>query len=139
MTAAALQDDPETARFTRWSAGGGVAGSARLGESSLKIGGIHCASCADTLAEALLAVDGKLLFSLVNAYYGGGARVGGNTARETLTPTEQRLNRIVVDLLADHFRRALAPVVALDFQHAQSETNASFVNMATPSETIVDR
>jgi flagellar motor switch protein FliM len=87
--------------------------------------------------NALLAVDGKLLFSLVNAYYGGSARVGGSTARETLTPTEQRLNRIVVDLLADHFRRALAPVVALDFQHAQSETNASFVNMATPSETIV--
>jgi flagellar motor switch protein FliM len=87
--------------------------------------------------NALLAVDGKLLFSLVNAYYGGGARVGSSAVRETLTPTEQRLNRIVIDLLADHFRRALAPVVALDFQHAQSETNANFVNMATPSETIV--
>jgi flagellar motor switch protein FliM len=87
--------------------------------------------------NGLIAVDGRLLFALVNAYYGGGARVGGGGARETLTPTEQRLNRVVVDLLADHFRRALAPVVALDFQHAQSETNANFVNMATPSETVV--
>lgn len=88
--------------------------------------------------NALVAVDGKLLFALVNAYYGGGARIGGSTTgRETLTPTEQRLNRIVIDLLADHFKRALAPVATLDFQHAQSETNPSLVNMATPSETVV--
>lgn len=88
--------------------------------------------------NALVAVDGRLLFALVNAYYGGGARIGGSTtARDTLTPTEQRLNRILIDLLADHFKRALAPVASLDFQHTQTETNPTLVNMATPSETVV--
>jgi flagellar motor switch protein FliM len=87
--------------------------------------------------NALVAVDGKLLFALVDRYYGGGARGATKMTRESLTPTEQRLNKLVVDLVADHFRRALAPVAALEFQHAQTEVNASYLNMATPSETVV--
>jgi flagellar motor switch protein FliM len=87
--------------------------------------------------NALVAVDGKLLFALVNSYYGGGGRVASGAARDTLTPTEQRLNKILIDLVTDHFRRALAPVAALEFQHTQSETNSSYLNMATPSETVV--
>ncbi len=86
--------------------------------------------------NALVAVEGKLLFVLVDSYYGG----GGNTtptARESLTPTEQRLNRIIVDAVADLFRRAFAPVATLEFQHAQTETNPNYVTLATPSETVV--
>jgi flagellar motor switch protein FliM len=85
--------------------------------------------------NALVAVDGKLLFALVNAYYGG-TRVT-QVARESLTPTEQRLNKIVIDQLVELFRKALAPVAALEFQQVQTEVNASYVNMATPSETVV--
>jgi flagellar motor switch protein FliM len=86
--------------------------------------------------NALVAVDGKLLFALVNSYYGG-KRVKPNAARETLTPTEQRINKIVIEMLVDLFRRALSPVAALDFQHAQSEIDANYLNMSTPSETVV--
>lgn len=87
--------------------------------------------------NALVAVDGKLLFALVNSYYGGAGRPASGTARESLTPTEQRFNKIMIDLVTDHFRRALAPVAALEFQHVQNETNASYLNMATSSETVV--
>ena len=93
--------------------------------------------------SALVAVEGKLLFALVEKYYGGGAakpagaKPAAPTARETLTPSEQRLNKIIVDLLTDQFRRAFAPVATLEFQHAQTETNPNYVNMATPSETMV--
>src|SRR5690606_23338735 len=86
--------------------------------------------------NALVAVDGGLLFALVNCYYGG-TRARAGAARETLTPTEQRLNKIVIDLLTELFRRALSPVASLDFQHVQSEVNANYLNMATPSETVV--
>ena len=86
--------------------------------------------------NALVAVDGKLVFALVNAYYGG-TRATPNATREQLTPTEQRLNKIVIEMLVELFKRALSPVASLEFQHAQSETNSSYVNMATPSETVV--
>jgi flagellar motor switch protein FliM len=86
--------------------------------------------------NALVAVDGELLFALVNAYYGG-TRVTTRAKRETLTPTEQRLNKIVIEMLVELFRRALAPVATLEFQHVQSEINPNYLNMATPSETVV--
>jgi flagellar motor switch protein FliM len=86
--------------------------------------------------NALVAVDGKLLFALVNGYYGG-TRATPKATRETLTPTEQRLNKIVIEMLVELFRRALAPVATLEFQHVQSEINPNYVNMATPSETVV--
>ncbi len=87
--------------------------------------------------NALVAVDGKLLFMLVDTYYGGAGKAATTAAREGLTPAEQRLNKVVVDALIDHFRRAFAPVASLEFHHAQTEINPSYVTMATPSETVV--
>jgi flagellar motor switch protein FliM len=89
--------------------------------------------------HALVAVEGKLLFVLVDKYYGGGGKPApaAATIRETLTPTETRINKIIVDLLTEHFRRAFAPVATLEFAHTQTETNPHYVNMATPSETMV--
>ncbi|MDP3085942.1 MAG: heavy metal-associated domain-containing protein, partial [Rubrivivax sp.] len=49
-------DDPlEQGRFTRW-----VSGDAgrRLGESTLQLGGMHCAACAGLIEQALASVDG---------------------------------------------------------------------------------
>jgi flagellar motor switch protein FliM len=86
---------------------------------------------------ALVAIEGELLFALVDKYYGGGGNTAAKTAREALTPTEHRLNKILVDALMSEFRRAFAPVAALDFQHAQTETNPNYITMATPSETMV--
>jgi flagellar motor switch protein FliM len=87
--------------------------------------------------SALVAVDGKLLFALVDSYYGGGGRKAQPAAREKLTPTEERLNKIVVDLVVEHFRRAFAPVAALEFAHSQTETNATYLAVATSSEAVV--
>jgi flagellar motor switch protein FliM len=87
--------------------------------------------------NALVAVDGKLLFVLVDQFYGGAARKSTPTAREKVTPTEQRLNKMVADSAVEHFRRAFAPVAALEFQPAQSEINPNYVSVASPSEAVV--
>jgi Cu2+-exporting ATPase len=51
-------DDPiEQDRFTRWVRG---AAGERLGESSLQLGGLHCAACAGLIEAALGAVPGVL-------------------------------------------------------------------------------
>lgn len=52
---AVLDDEVEAARFTRWKAG---ADGRRLGESSLRIGGMHCVACASTIEHALEGVVG---------------------------------------------------------------------------------
>ncbi len=49
-------DDPiEQGRFTRWIAG---AQGERLAESSLQLGGLHCAACSGLIEQALQRVDG---------------------------------------------------------------------------------
>ncbi len=53
--ASVIDDQIEFARFTRWLPGpGGV----RTAESSLRIGGMHCAACATLIEQALRRVDG---------------------------------------------------------------------------------
>ncbi len=52
---AAVDDPVEQARFTRWVQG---AQGERLAESSLQLGGLHCAACAGIIEQALVAVPG---------------------------------------------------------------------------------
>ena len=52
-----LDDELELARFTRWTAG---RDGRRTAESSLRIGGMHCAACAGVVEDALRRLDGVL-------------------------------------------------------------------------------
>ena len=52
---AVLDDDVELARFTREAM---APGGQRIAESSLRIGGMHCAACATTIEDALRRLDG---------------------------------------------------------------------------------
>ncbi len=55
-TASVLDDAAELARFTRWTAARD--GAPARAESSLRIGGMHCAACASTIEQALRRVAG---------------------------------------------------------------------------------
>jgi P-type Cu2+ transporter len=52
---AVLDDDVEASLFTRWTS---VADGRRFGESSFRIGGMHCAACAATIEHTLQGVAG---------------------------------------------------------------------------------
>lgn len=52
---AAVDDPIEQGRFTRWVQG---AQGEKLGESSLQLGGMHCAACAGIIEQALTGVPG---------------------------------------------------------------------------------
>ena len=57
MSAASVLDDhAELARFTRWTTARD--GASTLAESSLRIGGMHCAACAGAIEQALRRVAG---------------------------------------------------------------------------------
>jgi flagellar motor switch protein FliM len=87
--------------------------------------------------NALVAVDGKLLFALVDAYYGGRGPLKAIASRAELTRTERRLNSIVVALLVGQFQKAFEPIAAVSFEHQRTETDASYLQVATSSETVV--
>ncbi len=86
--------------------------------------------------NAMIALDGGLLSALVDAYYGGSG-ASSEAIRELLTPTERRLNTIVVTEFIDHFRTAFEPIAALEFVLQKTETNPHYAEIATSSETVI--
>ena len=61
----AVLDDPlELARFTRFTLG---ADGQRVGESSFRISGMHCAACSGIIEQALSGVDGVLKATVSSA------------------------------------------------------------------------
>ena len=87
--------------------------------------------------SAMVAVGGKLLFLLVDSYYGGTGQVADLPEKLALTPTEERLNRILVDTLIERFCGAFAPIAALQFDFERTEVNPHYASIATPSEPVV--
>ncbi len=86
---------------------------------------------------ALVTIDAKLLFALVDSYYGGSGEAREEAERSSISPTEDRLNRILVESLARHFQEAFAPVAAIGFEHQRTEMNPHYVSIATTSESVV--
>lgn len=86
---------------------------------------------------ALVAIDARLLFVVVDSYYGGAGEAREPVERASLTPTEDRLNRVVVETLTRHFRDAFEPIAAVQFEHQRTELNPHYASIATSSEPVV--
>lgn len=86
--------------------------------------------------SALVAAESRLLFNLVDHLYGGGA-IREEPIERAPTPTEQRLNDVVVEALCSEFLTAFKPIAALDFEYQRSDVNPDYVTIATPSESVV--
>ncbi|EPJ45995.1 MAG: flagellar motor switch protein [Osedax symbiont Rs1] len=84
----------------------------------------------------LFILDAKLVFKLVDNFYGGDGRHAKIEGRD-FTPTE---NRLVFKLLESFFRDlhdAWEPVVALKFKRVGHEVNPSMANMINQSDVVV--
>ena len=87
--------------------------------------------------SALAAIDLRLLYVLVDSFFGGSGACPDLGERSALTPTEQRLNGMLVDLLTTHFTGAFAPVANIQFERVATELNPHYATIATPSEAVV--
>ena len=87
--------------------------------------------------SALVAVDARLLYVLVDSFFGGSGQCPDLSGRTALTPTEERLNGMLVELLTTHFTGAFAPVASIRFEQVATEINPHYATIATPSETVV--
>jgi len=86
---------------------------------------------------ALFVVDPKLVFILVDNFFGGDGRYHARIEGREFTPTEQRVIRMTLDQAFDDLRKAWAPVMPLDFEFVNSEVNPQFANIVSPTEVVV--
>jgi len=84
----------------------------------------------------LMIMDAKLVFKLVDNFFGGDGRHAKIEGRE-FTPTETRLVFKAINQFFDNLQDAWSPVIELEFEHAGHEVNPAMANAIGPSEVVV--
>ncbi len=85
----------------------------------------------------LLVLDPKLVFIVVDNFFGGDGRYHAKIEGREFTPTEQRVIQILLNLAFGDLREAWAPVMKMEFEYSNSEVNPQFANIVSPSEVVV--
>ena len=85
---------------------------------------------------ALIALDPKLVFCVVDNFFGGTGRQQSTEARE-FAPTEMRVIQMLLRAAFNDMREAWAPVAAIDVEHVKTEVNPSFAQICSPAEPVV--
>ena len=85
---------------------------------------------------ALVILDAKLVFKLVDNFFGGDGRHAKIEGRE-FTPTELRVVQMVLEQAFIDLAEAWKAVMPIDFEYINSEVNPSMANIVSPSEVVV--
>ena len=85
---------------------------------------------------ALIVLDPKLVFSVVDNFFGGTGRHAKIEGRE-FTATEQRIIHLVLRSVFADLHEAWSHVADLQLEYLQSEINPHFANIVSPSEIVV--
>ena len=85
---------------------------------------------------ALFALDPKLVFAIVDNFFGGVGRHTKIEGRE-FTRTEMRVVQMLLSSAFDDMKSAWTPIARIDVEYLNSEVNPGFANIVTPSEVVV--
>lgn len=85
---------------------------------------------------ALCVLDPKLVFIVVDNFFGGDGRYLTKIEGREFTATESRVIRMVVDQAFEHLRDAWNPVLPVEFEYQNMEVNPQFANIVSPSEVV---
>ena len=85
---------------------------------------------------SLFILDAKLVFKLVDNFFGGDGRHAKIEGRE-FTPTELRVVRMVLDQCFVDLKEAWQAIMPVNFEYMNSEVNPAMANIVGPSEAVV--
>jgi len=85
----------------------------------------------------LFVFDPKLVFIVVDNYFGGDGRFPTKIEGREFTPTEQRVIQRILHQAFDDLVNAWRPVLDVSFEFLNSEVNPQFANIVSPTEVVV--
>ncbi len=86
---------------------------------------------------ALLIFDPRLVYILVDNFFGGYGRYHAKIEGREFTPTEQRVIQLLMEQCFEDLTKAWEPVMDVSFEFSAREVNPQFTNIVGPSEVIV--
>ncbi len=87
--------------------------------------------------SALIVCNPKLIFSLVDCFFGGEGRFYNKIEGRDFSTTEMRIVKRFLDIVFAGLEEAWNPVMPVKFEYVNSEVNPQFANIVTPSEVVV--
>lgn len=86
---------------------------------------------------ALMVMEPRLVFTVIDNFFGGDGRYHARIEGRDFSPTESRVIQIVLAEIFTAMVEAWAPVLSLNFEFLSSEINPQFANIVSPTETVV--
>ncbi|WP_406667017.1 flagellar motor switch protein FliM [Gallaecimonas sp. GXIMD1310] len=86
---------------------------------------------------ALITLEARLVFILVDNFFGGDGRFHAKIEGREFTPTERRIVQMLLKLVFEDYTEAWAPVMDVGFEYLDSEVNPAMANIVSPTEVIV--
>ena len=85
----------------------------------------------------LVVFDPRLVFTLVDNFFGGDGRFYTKIEGRDFTPTERRVIQMLLNQVLKDLKEAWAMVATVDFEYLSSEMNPQFANIVSPTEVVV--
>ncbi|HEX5685319.1 MAG TPA: flagellar motor switch protein FliM [Ideonella sp.] len=87
--------------------------------------------------SGLIVCDPSIVFSVIDALFGGVGKFHTRIEGRDFSATEQRVIERLVDCIIAEYRRAWHGIYPLELDYQRSEMQPQFANIATPSEIVV--
>ncbi|MGR6834678.1 flagellar motor switch protein FliM [Aliivibrio wodanis] len=86
---------------------------------------------------ALVTMEARLVFILVENFFGGDGRFHAKIEGREFTPTERRIIQLLLKVVFEDYKEAWSPVMGVEFEYLDSEVNPTMANIVSPTEVIV--
>ena len=87
--------------------------------------------------SGLVVCDPSIVFSVIDALFGGAGKFHTRIEGRDFSATEQRVIERLVEVVSTEYKRAWAGIYPLELDYQRSEMQPQFANIATPSEIVV--
>ena len=85
----------------------------------------------------IVVFDPKLVFTLVDNFFGGDGRFYTKIEGRDFTPTERRVIQMLLMQVLKDLKEAWQMVADVEFEYLSSEMNPQFANIVSPTEVVV--
>jgi len=98
---------------------------------------LHILKMEPLRGHALLVLESRLIFNLVDCFFGGTGKSHVKIEGRDFTAIEQRVIHKVVQVVLKDLEQAWKPVVPIDFQFVRSEVQPQFAIIVPPTEIVI--
>ena len=95
---------------------------------------VHCRPLRGT---GLFVFDPKLVFIVVDNFFGGSGKFYNKIEGREFTQTENRIVEMMLEKAFVDMKEAWSPVLDIEYEYQNSEVNPHFANIVSPTEVVV--